>query len=295
VSRFFDAVRRADEARQQPTAAARRVAPALRPRGARPFSVISIASNKGGVGKTTIATNLAIYLRALREDVPILLVGLDDQDRIDRMFALEPGPPSATIADALRTRALGPAIRLGNYGVSYVPTSARIGELKRELADPEVLDQTLARSGWHGLVVIDTKSDLEILTQNALAASDLALVLVRDLASLVEAQKVFELFAGWRRPPESARVLLSLVDLRVKYARADQRDLLALLLSEIRERSLPLLETFVSSSPKIESLHSNPEHATLSILHGATSSLVHRQMQHLAAEVLKLLETSPPV
>jgi cellulose biosynthesis protein BcsQ len=50
--------------------------------------VITVSSNKGGVGKTTVASNLAIYTRALREDLPVLVVGLDDQGTLDRMFAL---------------------------------------------------------------------------------------------------------------------------------------------------------------------------------------------------------------
>jgi len=252
--------------------------------------VLAVVSNKGGVGKTTVATNLAVYLRALREDLPVLLVGLDDQDAIDRMFATGPGAGSqATVLEALRAGSLAPAIRLGHYGVHYLPTSRRIGELKQEIADPGHLHAALVRSGWRGLVVIDTKSDLEVLTQSALAASDLALVLARDLGSLFEAQKVFDLLSSWRRPPESARILLSLVDLRIRYPEGEARDVLSLLLAEIRRMRLPLLETFLSSSPKIESLATNPARAAKTVLHGAPGSIVHRQMQHLAAEVLAIL------
>jgi cellulose biosynthesis protein BcsQ len=301
VSRFFDAVRRADEFRLRPQ-------DLLRPRAAgefrrerRPFRVISVVSNKGGVGKTTVATNLAVYLRAMREDLPILLLGLDDQPAIDRMFAIEPRAKQPTIADALRAGSLTPAIALGQYGVHYVPTSARIGELKREISDDGHLDATLARTRWRGVVIVDTKSDLEILTRNAIHASDLTLVLARDQISLGEARKVFDLLAEWKRPRESARLLLSMVDLRIRYAQGEIRDVMSLLLSEIRGLDYPLFETFVSSSPKVESLQTNPAHVTQSILHGAPSSIVHRQMRVLADEVLRIVapaeapaEAAPP-
>ena len=292
MSRFFDAVRRADQSRQRPRESPRPRTPAELPRAQRPFRVLAVVSNKGGVGKTTVATNLAVYLRAMREDVPILLIGLDDQSAIDRMFAIEPGELRPTIFVALASGSLAPAIRLGHYGVHYLPTSPRIGELKREISDPGQLHAMLRRAGWRGLVIIDTKSDLEILTQNAIAASDLTLVLARDFGSLAEAQKVFDLLAEWKRPREIARVLLSLVDLRVRYPEGQDRDILALLLAEIRSMGLPLLETFLSSSPKVESLTTNPARAAKTILHGAPGSIVHRQMQHLADEVLRILD--PP-
>src|SRR5262245_39358714 len=79
VSRFFDAVRRADESRLRPRENPRPPTPGELPREQRPCRVLAVVSNKGGVGKTTLATNLAVYLRAMREDLPILLIGLDDQ------------------------------------------------------------------------------------------------------------------------------------------------------------------------------------------------------------------------
>jgi cellulose biosynthesis protein BcsQ len=256
----------------------------------RPFQVLTVTSNKGGVGKTTVAANLAVYLRALREDLPILLLGLDEQPIIDRMFAIGPHVPVATVADALREGSFIPALRLGQYGVHYVPTSPRISELKSEIADVFHLHKALLRTCWHGLVIIDTKSDFEILTHNAIAASDLGIVVVKDEASLHEAGKVFELLERWGRASDRGRVLLSLMDLRVKYGEEGTRDILALLLSEIRRRGHPHFPTFISRSPKIESLYTNPSGRALSILHGAQGSLVHRQMRQLANEVLEALE-----
>ena len=68
---------------------------------ARPFRVLTVTNNKGGVGKTTLATNLAVYFRALREDLPVLFLALDDQPLPDRMFGLGGEAPRQTMAMAL--------------------------------------------------------------------------------------------------------------------------------------------------------------------------------------------------
>jgi chromosome partitioning protein len=286
VSRFLDSIQRAQWRRMKRLAddeGNRRLE--VIDAQERAYSVVTLTSNKGGVGKTTVAVNLAVYLRALAESLPILVVGFDDQATIDRMFGVGDETPKNDVLSAMREGTFASAIRLGQYGVHYVPTSPKIAELKREIREVGRVQEVLDRSGWEGLVILDTKSDLEILTRNAIAASDLAVVLVADQGSFLEAEKVFDMLGEWDRPCERARILLSMIDLRIKYRDGESRDILSHLVSQIRAREYPLFETFLSRSPKVEALSTNPDGHISSILHGAPGSVVHRQLMAFARDV----------
>jgi cellulose biosynthesis protein BcsQ len=284
MSRTYDALARAEWLRQ-----GRQV---LR-RTARSFRVVTVTSNKGGVGKTTFALNLAVYLRAMREELPILVIGLDEQDTVERMFSLGETSRHANVVSGLRTGTFESAVRLGQYGIHYVPSSRQVSLLKTEVRTLWQLDETLRRTAFSGLVILDTKSDLEILTQNAVAASDLTVVVVKDLASLREADHLYALTDAWGRPRERIRVLLSLLDLRVKYAEGEP-DILALLLALLRERGYRHFPTFISLSRAIEALYTNPTGRVLTILHGAPGSRVHRQMRAIAGDLLVELDRLGP-
>ena len=285
MSRIFDALRRADAIQQGRRI--RETEPGEQ--GEAAFRVVSVTSNKGGVGKTTVATNLAVYARALREDLPILIFSFDDQSSLDRMFRLESGEGMGTILTGVREGSLDRVIRPGQYGVDYVRSCTDAGELRRNLQQPAELRRILRATKLGGLVVIDTKSDFEILTRSAIEASDLVIVPIKDQASLEEARRVFDLLAQRGKPLTTARVLLSLVDLRVKYREGEDVDVLAHLITEIRREGYPLFETFLSRSPKVESLHTNPEGRAVPILRGAPSSVVHTQMLQLTEEVLQIV------
>src|SRR5262245_53564463 len=64
--------------------------------------VVSVVNTKGGVGKTTLATNLAVYARTIDSNLPVLVIGLDDASPPDDMFALDAAPPMETIYTALQ-------------------------------------------------------------------------------------------------------------------------------------------------------------------------------------------------
>jgi cellulose biosynthesis protein BcsQ len=261
----------------------------------RSFQVMTIGSNKGGVGKTTISSNLAVYFRALREDLPILMLSLDDQSLLDRMFCLDDDTPQETVATGFESGTFEHVIRLGQYGVHYVPSAPNNCELKQAIRDPLCLLETLHRTQWNGLVIIDTKSDLDMLTRNAVAASDLVLVPVKNDTSLREASKLFQLFDEWSLEWDRARILLSMINRRIKYREGENLDVLSLLVSRIRDLGYPLLESFISESPKVESISSNPSGRVFSILQHARSSVAFRQMLHVAEDVLKLLDAQQAV
>jgi len=261
--------------------------------GRRRFRLITVASNKGGVGKTTFALHLSVYVRALQEDLPILVLALDDQTLIERTLAVSEERDGPSLLDALRAGSLDGAVRVGQFGIHYVRAAADAGELRPLLADPRSLDRLLRRSGIEGLVVVDTKSELGLSTRAAVRAADLVVAPARDVASLAEAEKVRGLLA----PDASDRfhVLLSGVDLRIKFEHGEAPDLLALLLAELRRRGLSHFPTFLSRSPIVEALATPPAGAPRTLLHSAPRSLVHRQLTALVREVLAALDAVAPL
>ena len=143
--------------------------------------VISIANQKGGVGKTTTAVNLSTALAAC--DKQVLLIDLDPQGNASTGFGIDNIQRDIQIYHLLTQRAhISDAIQETIVPKLFiVPADTDLAAAEVEIRDREhreyILDQLLRPiSSSYDFVIIDCPPSLGLLTVNALSASDSVLV-----------------------------------------------------------------------------------------------------------------------
>jgi len=254
--------------------------------------IITISSEKGGVGKTTLATNLAIYLKAMREELPVTIVSFDNHFTIDKMFELKSQKLVGDVHDMLMGAKASEVVHVGQYGVDYIPSSTELGDIHERFKGPMTLTRMLAESGISGIVIIDTRPDLNILTQNALYAADRVLIPVKDMPSLDNCRNIFALFEQRGIDKKSLALLPCLVDERIKFEGVfkDQKTLLRAFAAN---RGYRCLDTYISKSPKVESLNTNPDGKIYPILTHARGTEVHGQFSEISRDILRNFDATP--
>lgn len=265
--------------------------PMMRAMHSFPF-ILTISSEKGGVGKTTLATNLAIYLKAMQPELLVTILSFDNHFTVDKMFELKGQQQRGTVADLLSGVPATELVLQGQYGVQYIPSSNQLTELYREFKGPMALCRMMAESGLSGIVLIDTRPDLNILTQNALYAADRVLIPVKDMPSLENCKHIFALFDQRGIDKKSLSLIPCLIDNRIKYDGIfkDQRTLLK---AFAINRGYRCLETYISKSPKVESLNTNPDGKIYPILSHARDTEVHSQFSELTHDILTNYHATP--
>ena len=246
--------------------------------------IVTISSEKGGVGKTTLATNLAIYLKAMHEDLPVTLLSFDNHFSVDQMFRINRQSAKGDVSDLFTGTHPDKLIEIGEYGVQYIPSSSQLHILRRELEDPSALAKALATTTLGGIVIIDTRPDLDIFTQNALYAADRVIVPVKDAPSMDNCRHIYDFFDAHGLSRRPLRILPCLVDCRIHYD-GPFRDPYQLLKAYAINRGYRCMEGYIAKSPKVESLNTNPEGKIYQVLSHGRQTEVHVQMTNVARQV----------
>jgi chromosome partitioning protein len=146
--------------------------------------IITIANQKGGVGKTTTAINLATALAAIGESV--LLIDLDPQGNASTGLGIDRRDRVSSSYDVITgTMALeDAAVETSVPGLSIVPSTLDLLGVEMEIAGTSdrvlrlrnAVRASSRRGSRFTYMLIDCPPSLNLLTLNSMAAADSVLV-----------------------------------------------------------------------------------------------------------------------
>ena len=184
--------------------------------------IISIINQKGGVGKTTTAVNLAASLSALEKKV--LLIDMDPQGNATSMSSIKE-ENFHTIYDMMADQNLQAVYPTKMPFLKIIPCNSDLTGAEIELLEVEnrefVLKETI--SGLvdkFDFIIIDSPPTLNILTVNNMAASDGVIIPIQceyfALEGLSRIVETLESIKGVNPAIKIYGILLTMYDKRVK-------------------------------------------------------------------------------
>src|ERR1043166_8919469 len=197
-------------------------------------TIIAVANQKGGVGKTTTTANLGAAL-ALR-GCNVLLVDLDPQGNLTSAFGLEKDVQQTVAESLLDRRVPLPVVEVANGAathkeakhLSVVPAAVGLASAEAQLMNKlgralRLRDQLLGVEERYDFIMIDTPPSLGVLTINALVAASRVIIPTEarlfSLQGLQMLEESIEEIQYLNPRLEVLGILLSKMDRRLKEER----------------------------------------------------------------------------
>jgi chromosome partitioning protein len=211
--------------------------------------IISIANQKGGVGKTTTAVNLGASLGSLGKKC--LLIDSDSQANATSALGFPRDPSRRTLYHCLilRESIASLVLKAPSNGLDLLPSDKNLVGAAVELVQMENREYQLKGALSAGIeqydyILIDCPPALDLLTVNALAASESVLVPIQcEYLALEGVSELLDTLMRLRRAVNPALriegIVLTMYDERTTLSRQVASDLRSFFGSQVFEAVIP--------------------------------------------------------